>query len=85
MPWTAEASRSFPPVCRLRDSVVLKYLDAPVEGIDHVNAIVIIDLQASRQLKLLSPGSLASEVIQQLSLLVENLHYAPLSVDDIEM
>ena len=44
----------------------MKYLDAPVEGIDHVDAIVIIDLQSGRQLKLPRPGPLPSEVVEQL-------------------
>src|ERR1035438_5947841 len=69
----------------LRGTVVLKTRHAPVKGIHNIDAIVVVDIKSGRQLKLFGPGSLPPEVIQQLPLLVEDLHHTPLSVDDVKM
>ncbi len=46
---------------RLRQSVIMEDLHAPVEGIDHENAIVAIDEQPRRQLEFSQPGAALAE------------------------
>src|ERR1700693_1660166 len=64
---------------------VMKDLDAVIKRIHYVNAIVVIDLQAGRQLKISESSSSLAEVIQETALPVENLDHAPQPIHDIKM
>lgn len=55
----------------------MKDLDSMVEGIHYIDTIVMIDEQTGGQLELSGAGAVVSEVVQQIALAVEHLHYAP--------
>src|SRR5271166_2541247 len=65
--------------------VVMKYLDPPIERIHHEHAIVTIDKQSRRSLKIPEARSLPTKVIKQLPLLIEHLDEARQSLHDIDM
>src|ERR1700758_1888083 len=66
-----------PSLRSLRQSEITKYLDPPVVGIHHEDAIVTIDEQSGRQLEFPNPRASSAEIIKQASLPVENLDHAP--------
>src|SRR5438270_4158609 len=68
-----------------RSYKIMKDLDAPVIGIRNENSVLAIDEDSRRQLKLSSTGAMDSERIQQLPLLIKNLHYIGGCVRDIKM
>ncbi len=63
----------------------MEHLDAAIEGIDYVDAVVVVDFESGGQLKLSESGAALAEVIQEPALAVEGLHHAPQAVDDVEM
>src|SRR5271165_1162528 len=63
----------------------MKHLDSPIERIHHEDAIVVIDKQPRRRLKIAEAGTLPPEVIKQLPLLIEHLDEARQSLHDIDM
>ena len=63
----------------------MKYLDATIEGIHHIDAVVVVDLQSGRQLKVSQSGASLAEVVQKPAFAVEDLHNAQLAVDDVKM
>src|ERR1700731_990356 len=69
----------------LARTVVMKNLGSPVKRIDHENPVLRIDRDPGRQLGLSRFRALASEVIEQIALAIENLHHAPQSIHDIQV
>src|SRR5580692_1015510 len=66
-------------------AVVVIHLHAPVEGVHHINAILVVNVQSRRQLKRSRRRAHLSEVIQQLPFAIEHLHHAPHPVHHIQM
>jgi hypothetical protein len=64
---------------------VLKNLNTPMVRIDYKHAVVAIDKQTSRQLKFSEPRTLLPEVIEKLSLAVEDLHHPTQPIDHVEV
>src|SRR6476620_1602950 len=57
-----------------RNSVILEYLDSPVERIHDEDAVVAVDEQTGRQLKFAQPRAASAEVIKELSFAIEYLN-----------
>ena len=63
----------------------MKYLDAAVERVHHKNPVVMVDKQPRRQLELSRMRTLGAEVVEQLTLAVENLHHPPQSIHHVKI
>ena len=63
----------------------MEHLDAAIEGIDYVDAVVFVDFESGGQLKLSESSAVLPEVIQEPALAIEGLHHAPQAVYDIEV
>src|ERR1700690_1963173 len=80
----ARASSSLSPAL-FPFAVILELLHPAVIRIHDIHRIVAIDKQARRQVELAQLRSIIPEVIQQVALPVEHLHYAPSRIDHIQV
>src|ERR1700739_1218108 len=73
------------PARLLGQSVIVEYLNAAVERVDHKDAVVVMDEQSGGTLELCASRAAVTKVIEKPSLLIEDLHHAPQSIDDVEV
>src|SRR5215469_14154195 len=69
----------------LARTVKTKNLNSPVKRIDHKNPVLRINRETGGQLELSHFWAPSSEVIEQVTLAIEDLHHAPQCVHDVQV
>src|ERR1700745_1537824 len=65
--------------------MIAKHFDSPIERIDHIDCILLIDKQPGGKSKVSRRIAALPEVIKKVAFPIEDLHHAPETIDYINV